>query len=392
MFLVMMGRSMSFICGLILLCAVCIQCADIPWVVIVSTSRFWFNYRHTANGIAFYNVVRSFGVPDSQIIFMNSLCISDEDRNPNPSSVSFQAVSHLAADEWSMEGVEFDYVDEEVSVESFLMLLTGRSSPLFNGRNKLNSNRNSSVLIYMAGHGGDEFFKFHDREELSAQDLGAAFHEMHTKGRYKEVLLVLDTCKAATMANYITAPAVTTLASSAAGENSYAYPTDPSLGVAIIDRFTHSMFMFFESYSTKLASFRARKAAPVSQSSPPLSPNLQQLHRSFQPSVLHSTATILQSQGSRHVRDMLLSDFFGPNLGSSDALSSSVLPAGLGKKGGNNGAPSTSRSSGARSGSLAFEPLRTPAVDTQTEGGEEQEEEMIATVMEKLQTAEKSLH
>eukprot|EP01032_Pedospumella_encystans_P038538 gene38538-43664_t len=70
---------------------------------------------------------------------------------------------------------------------------------------------------------------------MSAQDLALAFQEMHAKKRYKEILLILDTCQAVTMANYITAPNIITFASSLRGENSYAYPTVDSLGVAIVD-------------------------------------------------------------------------------------------------------------------------------------------------------------
>lgn len=36
----------------------------------------------------------------------------------------------------------------------------------------------------MTGHGGDEFLKFQDQEEISAFDLADAFASMHTKRRF----------------------------------------------------------------------------------------------------------------------------------------------------------------------------------------------------------------
>lgn len=43
---------------------------------------------------------------------------------------------------------------------------------------------NSNILVYMTGHGGDEFLKFQDNEEISAFDLADAFGGMWAKGRF----------------------------------------------------------------------------------------------------------------------------------------------------------------------------------------------------------------
>lgn len=51
----------------------------------------------------------------------------------------------------------------------------------------LASDEHSNVLIYMNGHGGDQFLKFHDMEEVSSHDLGGALREMELKKRYHRV-------------------------------------------------------------------------------------------------------------------------------------------------------------------------------------------------------------
>ena len=134
--------------------------ADDTWVIVVSTSRYWFNYRHTANAVAVYKIVKSLGIADSNIILMNALDASNENRNPKRGSIHFNSGYRL--DEWEFSDLEVDYTREEVSVESFVGLLTARQSDSTIGKKQLHSNSNSSILIYMAGHGGDEFFKFHD--------------------------------------------------------------------------------------------------------------------------------------------------------------------------------------------------------------------------------------
>jgi len=53
--------------------------------------------------------------------------------------------------------------------------------------------------VYISGHGGNEFMKFQDTAELMAQDVADAVAQMHQKGRYRELLLIVETCQAATL-------------------------------------------------------------------------------------------------------------------------------------------------------------------------------------------------
>jgi len=48
---------------------------------------------------------------------------------------------------------------------------------------RLLSDASSNVFVYMTGHGGNEFLKFQDAEELSAFDIADAFETMHQKKR-----------------------------------------------------------------------------------------------------------------------------------------------------------------------------------------------------------------
>lgn len=48
---------------------------------------------------------------------------------------------------------------------------------------QLLTDERSNILVYLTGHGGDEFLKFQDNEELSAFDLADAFEQMWQKKR-----------------------------------------------------------------------------------------------------------------------------------------------------------------------------------------------------------------
>lgn len=59
----------------------------------------------------------------------------------------------------------------KVTVENFLRVLTGRHPPGTPLNRQLRPGPRSRVLVYMTGHGGDEFLKFHNHEEVGGEDL-----------------------------------------------------------------------------------------------------------------------------------------------------------------------------------------------------------------------------
>jgi len=100
--------------------------------------------------------------------------------------------------------------------------------------------------VYMTGHGGDEFLKFQDVEEISSHDLADAFEQMHQKRRYHEVLLIVDTCQAESMSQKLYSPNILGIGSSKVGEDSLSHHGDPTIGVYIIDRYTYYALEFLE--------------------------------------------------------------------------------------------------------------------------------------------------
>lgn len=109
------------------------------------------------------------------------------------------------------------------------------------------SDSESNILIYMTGHGGDDFLKFQEIEEISSKDIADAIEQMRIKKRYNEILLMIDTCQAATLLENIYSPNVISIGSSVKGESSYSHHSDAEIGVTVIDRFTFHTLEFFES-------------------------------------------------------------------------------------------------------------------------------------------------
>ncbi|KAJ3901445.1 peptidase C13 family-domain-containing protein [Lentinula edodes] len=213
------------------------------WAVLVCSSRYWFNYRHMANALGMYRTVKRLGIPDSNIILMLADDAACNERNSFAGSVYANPGRHL---DLYGENIEVDYRGYEVTVENFLRLLTGRLPPSFPRSKRLLTDSSSNIFIYLTGHGGNEFLKFQDNEEVSAHDIADAFHQMYEGGRYNEIFFMVDTCQANSMYSKFYSPGILATGSSVVGENSYSHENDYDIGVAVIDSYTHYVLEYME--------------------------------------------------------------------------------------------------------------------------------------------------
>ena len=217
------------------------------WAVLVSTSRFWFNYRHLSNTLSLYRTVKRLGIPDSQILLLLPDDMACNPRNAFPGTVYSNADRRM---DLYGENVEVDYRGYEVTVENFIRLLTDRWEESVPASKRLGTDEGSNVLIYMTGHGGSEFLKFQDSEEISSWDLADAFAQMREKKRYNEMLFMIDTCQANTLYRQFYASGIIATGSSEEDESSYSHHADNDVGVAVIDRWTYYVLEFLETQVT----------------------------------------------------------------------------------------------------------------------------------------------
>ncbi|KAF9500617.1 hypothetical protein BDN71DRAFT_1440030 [Pleurotus eryngii] len=260
------------------------------WAVLVCASRYWFNYRHMANALGMYRTVKRLGIPDSNIILMLADDAACNPRNKFAGCVYANKGRHL---DLYGDNIEVDYRGNEVTVENFIRVLTGRVAPSMPRSKRLLTDANSNVFVYMTGHGGNEFLKFQDNEEISAFDIADAFEQMYQKKRYNEIFFMIDTCQANTMYSKFYSPNVLATGSSVLGENSYSHENDYDIGVAVIDRYTHYVLNFLEGVN---------KTSQIT---------MQDLFNSYDVDKIGSHPGVRSDLFKRRVDAALITDFFG---------------------------------------------------------------------------------
>ena len=228
------------------------------WAVIVSTSRYWLNYRHAANALAVYRAVRRAGVPDSRIVLMLAEDFSRNPRNVFPGSVFVDEALQVDV---ARGAAEVDYEGDDVSAASLARVLTGRHAARVPRSRTLPTTRESDVLLYVTGHGGENFMKFQDKDMMSGEDLAEVVAEMRSLGRYRELTIVVDTCKASTFCRHVSSPNVTCVSSSLRGQNSYSKHANAEVGNSLVDEMTFLIQeQLAERWFGKLVGRRAARA------------------------------------------------------------------------------------------------------------------------------------
>lgn len=196
------------------------------------------------------------------------------------------------------DNIEVDYRGYEVTVENFIRLLTDRVGEEMPRSKRLLTDDRSNILVYMTGHGGNEFLKFQDAEEIGAWDLADAFEQMWEKRRYHEILFMIDTCQANTMYSKLYSPNIIATGSSELDQSSYSHHADNDIGVAVIDRYTYYNLEFLESEVKDTSSKKT----------------VGDLFDSYTYEKIHSHAGVrydLFKGGAEEARRRLVTDFFG---------------------------------------------------------------------------------
>ena len=108
--------------------SMCLAQYNNVFYVLLSSSKFYFNYRHSGNTLALYHYLKKMGVTDDRIILMlpeNHAC---NPRNPFPGDVHFDLETR---ENLYCKDIEVDYKGEDLTYETILNLIRSRYERYF---------------------------------------------------------------------------------------------------------------------------------------------------------------------------------------------------------------------------------------------------------------------
>lgn len=194
------------------------------WAFIAALSRGWDNYRHQADALSMYQLLRNQGVNDDHIVLMLADDLADNPLNPEPG-----IIRNVAGGPNLNVDVQVDYrLDETTNKSQVLRILSGQIGA--DTPEVLSATSNHDILVFWVGHGGSrgvliggttaEAGKASSGEFISPDDLGLAVQAMSDTSGYRRLLLILEACHGGAMGARLAAPNAMLMTGAGPRENS----------------------------------------------------------------------------------------------------------------------------------------------------------------------------
>ncbi|CAD2104320.1 GPI-anchor transamidase, putative [Plasmodium vinckei] len=231
-------------------------------VIALSTSRHYFNYRHTANLLIAYKYLKNNGdIMDKNILLMLPFDQACNCRNIIEGTI-FKNYEKFP-NEYLNKNMEknlynklnIDYKNDNINDDQLRKVIRHRYNSFTPSKNRLYTNEynEKNLFIYITGHGGVNFLKIQEFNILSSSEFNLYIQELLIKNIYKYIFVVIDTCQGYSFYDDILSfinqnkiKNVFLLSSSDRNENSYSFFSSKYLSVSTVDRFTYNFFDYME--------------------------------------------------------------------------------------------------------------------------------------------------
>ncbi len=163
-----------------------------------------------------------------------------ESRNAYPGEIVLSELGIILRT--CQENIDINYQESDFHNYQLLDILRGRKLNQFNGARQLKSDKNYKILVIITSHGGENFIKVRNFLVVLTDELNRTLNEMYIKGKYKELLFVLDTCEGYTLYKHVNVPNIYFVASSLLGQKSSSYSYDENIMGPTVDKFHFLMY------------------------------------------------------------------------------------------------------------------------------------------------------
>ena len=214
------------------------------YAVLVQGSNGWENYRHEADVLSIYQMLKSNGYTDDHIILITSDDCANAPENKDRGAVRTDPNGRNLH-----EGAVIDYRNADLTPQDIVNILKGVTTdrtpvvlPVDAGQN---------VIFFWSGHGRSEIIN--GINEMAWRDLPAGkgmtagllqetLHSMAEGQQFRQILVCLEPCYSANMCEALKGiPGVLAICSSGPYEQSFADAWSKDLGVWMCDRFSRNL-------------------------------------------------------------------------------------------------------------------------------------------------------
>lgn len=209
------------------------------WALLVSSSTKWSDYRHQADVLAMYQLLRQHGYDDDHIVLVCEDNLKDAPENKYPGKIFVETGGDDVR-----AGAQPDYKFSELLIDDIGRIILGDTD---NGRlpQVLHTTATSDVLIFWSGHGTDGRGMVWETGNQSTTFSGSRMREiisqLNDRDGYRRCMLAIETCFSGLIGKAIVGlPDVVAITAANDLEPSKADVHDRNLGVYLSNAFARS--------------------------------------------------------------------------------------------------------------------------------------------------------
>ena len=214
------------------------------YAVLVQGSNGWNNYRHQADVLSVYQMLKTKGFDDDHIILIIDKALASDAMNPEPGIIRAEdGGKDLLA------GSSMDYDNADISPSDISNILLGvktDKTPVV-----LPKDAGQNVLLFWSGHGHNHANNGADELAWRNADVGRGMTAdllrqtislMHQQGQYRKMFVLTEPCfSEAVITPLVGIPGVLAMSSAGTFEQSFADNWSTELGVWRCDRFSRNL-------------------------------------------------------------------------------------------------------------------------------------------------------
>lgn len=204
------------------------------YAVVVSASDTWVNYRHQADTLAFYQMLKSSGYDDDHIILIMEDNIANHPNNARPGDIRV-----MPDGENLYRDVKVDYHLSDISVADLSDIMTGKVSERL--KEVIEPTASDNIIMFWCGHGSRNTLMWGSGMYVYGNDMKRLINDLHAENRYRKLMFVLDACYSGTIGEACERiPGVLVFTAAHSNESSKADVFDRELNVWLSNGFTRT--------------------------------------------------------------------------------------------------------------------------------------------------------
>jgi len=210
----------------------------------VQGSHGWENYRHEADVLNIYQMLKAGGYDDDHIILVSSDDVANASENTDRGAVRTDPDGRNLR-----EGAVIDYKNADLTPADIVNILKGEKTdrtPVV-----LPADAGQNVLLFWSGHGrskatnGIDEMAWRDLptgQGMTASLLSETLQQMADQKQFRQMFVCLEPCYSANMGKALEGiPGVLAICSAGAYEQSFADSWSKELGIWMCDRFSRNL-------------------------------------------------------------------------------------------------------------------------------------------------------